>query len=104
MGVLQSLFFGIVSFMASIAGVICGIGGGPINLVVLYYFCGMETKIAAANSLYIILFSQITSLITTLVTKTVPEFAFITLVVMVAGGVLGGIVGRSINKKSIAKR
>lgn len=76
-----------------------GIGGGPINLVVLYYFFSMETKIAAANSLYIILFSQITSLLTTLVTKTLPEFSFVSLAVMVAGGILGGIVGRRINKK-----
>ena len=80
-----------------------GIGGGPINLVVLYYFFSMETKIAAANSLYIILFSQITSLVTTLVTKTVPEFAFVSLAVMVAGGILGGIVGRSVNKKIDSK-
>ena len=28
-----------------------GIGGGPINLVVLYYFFSMDTKTAAANSL-----------------------------------------------------
>lgn len=76
-----------------------GIGGGPINLVVLYYFFSMETKTAAANSLYIILFSQITSLITTLVTKTVPEFTVITLALMVAGGILGGVVGRIVNKK-----
>lgn len=80
-----------------------GIGGGPINLVVLYYFFSMETKVAAANSLYIILFSQITSLVTTLATKTVPEFTFISLAVMVAGGILGGIVGRSINKKIESK-
>jgi len=36
-----------------------GIGGGPINLVVLYYFFSMDTKTAAANSLYIIFFSQL---------------------------------------------
>ena len=76
-----------------------GIGGGPINLVVLYFFFSMDTKTAAANSLYIILFSQITSLVTTLVTGTVPEFQLISLVVMVAGGIGGGIVGRKINKK-----
>lgn len=76
-----------------------GIGGGPINLVVLYFFFSMETKTAAANSLYIILFSQITSLITTLVTRSVPEFQMISLVVMVAGGIIGGIAGRKVNKK-----
>ena len=93
----------LIGLLLGIMSSFLGIGGGPINLVVLYYFCSMETKIAAANSLYIILFSQITSLITTLVTKTVPEFAFISLAVMVAGGVLGGIVGRSINKKIDSK-
>ena len=67
-----------------------GIGGGPINLVVLYYFFSMETKKAANSSLYIILFSQ-------------PEFEPLALVVMVVGGILGGIIGRSINKKISSK-
>ena len=34
-----------------------GIGGGPLNLVVLYFFMSMDTKPAAQNSLYIILIS-----------------------------------------------
>ena len=76
-----------------------GIGGGPINLVVLGYFFGMDTKTAAANSLYIILFSQAASLIATLVTRSVPEFGALALVLMVAGGIGGGIVGRKLNKK-----
>ena len=76
-----------------------GIGGGPINLVVLGFFFGMDTKTAAANSLYIILFSQAASLIATLVTASVPEFRVLALVLMVAGGIGGGIVGRLLNKK-----
>ena len=80
-----------------------GIGGGPINLVVLYYFFSMETKVAAANSLYIILFSQAASLIATLVTRSVPEFAPMSLVLMVCGGIGGGILGRVINKKIDSK-
>lgn len=76
-----------------------GIGGGPINLVVLYFFFSMPTKIAAANSLYIILFSQITSTGSTILTHTVPAFTPITLILMVCGGILGGILGRKINKK-----
>lgn len=59
----------------------------------------MSTKIAAQNSLYIILVSQITSLATTLFTKTVPEFEWFWLVLMVAGGIGGGVVGRQINKR-----
>ena len=76
-----------------------GIGGGPINLVVLYYFFSMDTKTAAANSLYIILFSQIASLLMTLVTRTVPAFDVWTLVLMVAGGIGGGIAGRILNRR-----
>lgn len=76
-----------------------GIGGGPINLVVLYFFFSMDTKTAAANSLYIILFSQLASLITTLATHTVPDFRWPVLAVMVAGGIGGGMVGRMLNKK-----
>jgi len=76
-----------------------GIGGGPINLVVLYYFFSMDTKTAAANSLYIILFSQAASFLVTLITQTVPEFSPLTLALMVAGGILGGMTGRSVNKK-----
>lgn len=76
-----------------------GIGGGPINLVVLFFFFSMDTKTAAQNSLYIILFSQLTSLINTLVTGTVPEFSAVLLILMVGGGILGGMAGRKINKK-----
>ncbi len=76
-----------------------GIGGGPFNLVILFYFFSMDTKTAAQNSLYIILFSQITSLITTLVTKTVPSFEWLALVLMVAGGIGGGMAGRKLNRK-----
>jgi uncharacterized membrane protein YfcA len=76
-----------------------GIGGGPINLVVLYYFFSMETKVAAQNSLYIILISQITSLLTSIVTASVPQFHVSWLVLMVLGGIGGGMVGRKVNKK-----
>lgn len=76
-----------------------GIGGGPINLVVLFFFFSMDTKTAAQNSLYIILFSQITSLLNSIMTRTVPEFSVWLLVLMVIGGILGGMSGRIINKK-----
>lgn len=76
-----------------------GIGGGPINLVVLFYFFSMDTKTAAANSLYIILFSQLASFLATLATHTVPDFTLHTLALMVLGGIGGGMAGRRINKR-----
>lgn len=86
------LFLGVLSSFL-------GIGGGPINLVVLYFFFSMDTKTAAANSLYIILFSQITSLISTIVSRSIPPFDIKTVVFMVCGGIAGGIVGRIFNKR-----
>ena len=75
-----------------------GIGGGPINLVVLGYLFSMDSKTAAANSLYIILFSQLASFLSTVITG-LPEFDPLVLAVMVAGGIGGGIAGRALNKK-----
>ena len=76
-----------------------GIGGGPINLMVLSFFFSMNTKTAAQNSLYIILFSQTTSLINTIATGTVPDFTIGLLALMTGGGILGGVAGRKINKR-----
>ncbi|MBS6396624.1 MAG: sulfite exporter TauE/SafE family protein [Clostridiales bacterium] len=76
-----------------------GIGGGPINLIVLFYFFSMPTKTAAENSLYIIFFSQLTSLISSLVTGSVPDIQISVLVLMVLGGIGGGICGRAWNRK-----
>lgn len=76
-----------------------GIGGGPINLAVLYYFFSMDTKKASANSLYIILCSQSASFLTTLINGTVPDFSWSLLLMTVPAGVLGGLIGSRINKK-----
>ena len=89
----------VIGLLLGIMSSFLGIGGGPINLVVLGFCFSMDTKTAAANSLYIILFSQIASLLATVVTGSVPEFRILALALMVAGGIGGGIVGRSLNKK-----
>lgn len=89
----------IIGLLLGIMSSFLGIGGGPINLVVLGFCFGMDTKTAAANSLYIILFSQAASLLATLLTGSVPAFQIPALLFMVAGGIGGGIVGRKLNKK-----
>ena len=76
-----------------------GIGGGPINLAVLSFFFSMDSKTAALNSLYIILYSQAASFINTIVRGTVPDFDWLVLAAMCVGGVLGGILGRSISAR-----
>ena len=76
-----------------------GIGGGPINLAVLFIAFSMETKKAAANSLYIIMFSQLASLVTSLTKSSVPDFPPIYLIAMVSAGISGGLIGCRLNKR-----
>lgn len=93
----------LIGLVLGILSSFLGIGGGPINLVVLFFFFSMEIKEAAENSLYIILFSQVTSLFYTLITHSVPEFSGMLLFLMVTGGISGGISGRFINGKLNAR-
>ncbi|EOS76298.1 MAG: sulfite exporter TauE/SafE family protein [Lachnospiraceae bacterium] len=76
-----------------------GIGGGPINLVVLFFFFSMATKQAAMYSIYVIMFSQISSLLSTVIKGNVPPFQPAVLLLMAACGILGGLAGSRINKK-----
>lgn len=87
-----------IGFILGTISSFLGIGGGPINLIILYYFYTMKTKEAAQNSLCIILFSQTASLITSLYQNDVFEIDIYFVICMVMCGILGGIIGRSINK------
>ncbi len=76
-----------------------GIGGGPINLMVLGYFYSMDSKTAAASSLYVILFSQAASITTTFLNGTTPAVNWIIWGLLVAGGIWGGVLGRKLNAR-----
>ena len=89
----------VIGVVLGIMSSFLGIGGGPINLVVFFFFFSMDTKTAAENSLYTILFSQAASLIFSILTHRVPEFSVGMLCLMVSGGICGGIFGRGLNKK-----
>lgn len=89
----------IVGILLGLLSSFLGIGGGPINLVVLFYLFSMDIKTAAANSLCIILISQITSLASAVLTHTIPGFDMLNLLMMVAGGIAGSVIGRMINSK-----
>lgn len=88
-----------IGILLGIMSSFLGIGGGPVNLVVLSYFFSMTTKEAALSSLYIIMFSQAASLGQTFITHTMPEIKFTYFAVMLAGGILGGNVGSMVNKR-----
>lgn len=90
---------GLIGLALGMVSSFLGIGGGPINLTVLFFFFSMSTKKAAANSLYIIMFSQFASLIQSFLKGNIPQLDILVLIFMVAAGVSGGIIGGHINKK-----
>lgn len=75
-----------------------GIGGGPINIMLLSYLFSMDSKNAALNSLYIIFCSQVANLVTNLVQGSIPEFNSVLLFAMMVSGVIGAMAGRSASK------
>lgn len=99
LNVTNDLLVVLIGFALGTMSSLLGIGGGPINLVVLFYFFSMDTKTASQNSLFVILFSQISNLMTTLATHSVPAFEPVSLILMIIGGIGGGIVGRMLSKK-----
>ncbi len=88
-----------IGLALGILGSFLGIGGGPFNVAVLYYFFSMPTKKATQNSLYIVLFSQVASTFKTVAFDKIPDFNWIILIGMMLCGVLGSEMGRRVNKR-----
>jgi uncharacterized protein len=76
-----------------------GIGGGPVNIAILYYFFSMTPKETVRNSLFIILFSQFTSLSTTYLSGEIPLYDPMIFAFMCIGGISGSIAGARMSKK-----
>lgn len=76
-----------------------GIGGGPINIAVLYIFYSSTPKVTAKRSIFIILLSQISGITTTLITGIPANVNYVALVLMIGGGCFGAIIGGKISKK-----
>ena len=89
----------LIGLLLGVCSSFLGIGGGPMNLAVLYYFFSMDTKKAAVNSILVILISQAASLLMSLMTGTVPPFGWGELAAMVCAGALGGSLSARLHKK-----
>src|SRR5659263_785095 len=77
------VFTVIIGIALGLVSSFLGIGGGPLNIALLYYFFSMEAKTAAFNSLYIIFLSQLAILISTLRHNNIPVFDPCVLIVMI---------------------
>lgn len=89
----------LIGLALGMLGSFLGIGGGPFNMAALYFFFSMSTKIAAQNSLYVILISQLAGLSKTVLSGAVPEIAPYIFVGMIACGVFGSEIGGRVNAR-----
>ena len=82
-----------------------GIGGGPINVAILFVLIGLEIRDAAKVSVFIILFSQTSGLIakaTNGMFGQVEDFKM--LLVMIPAAIVGGLIGSQLNIKLSDKK
>ena len=89
----------LIGLALGMLGAFLGIGGGPFNVAALCFFFSMPTKRATQNSLFIVLFSQLTSTLKTVLFDGVPAFQVTVLLGMVFLGIAGSELGCRINKK-----
>ena len=88
----------LLGFLLGVLSSFLGIGGGPINIMLLSFFFSMDSKTSALTSLYIIFFSQTVSFISTLI-EGLPPFEAEMLIAMMVAAVLGATIGRTLSKK-----
>lgn len=95
-GIAVSLLVGVfLGFCSSFLGV----GGGPINVALIIFLFSYSTKTATICSIVIILFAQVSKLVTNAFTTGFADFDLSVLPLMVLGAIMGGFIGAELNKK-----
>ena len=89
----------IVGFGLGMLSSFLGIGGGPLNIAILAWLFSMNTRDATINSIFIIFFSQLSSLLIIASTTGYSSFDLSMLSYMLIGGVVGGFIGTSFSQK-----
>ncbi len=86
----------LIGLILGIISAFLGIGGGPMNIAILYYFFSMEGKEVTRNSLFIVLISQFTSLSSRMLANQIPEFSPYVLAALIVGCVAGAFIGSAL--------
>lgn len=88
----SGLFLGIISIFLAI-------GGGPINVILLYSLFPLSLTQATSYSIISIFFSQFSKLISLTVSGELLSFDFSFIYVIIPAAIFGGILGASLSKK-----
>ncbi len=76
-----------------------GVGGGPINVMVLMLFLNMKIKEAAGASIIVILLSQFSKIVSLGVTGGLVFSEINIIVYMIPAAIIGGLLGTKIKEK-----
>ena len=90
-------------FMGAISAFL-GIGGGPLNILVICVVIGVEAKQAAVYSIFTVLCSQAASFLVSVATNGYAGHDMSPLLVMIPASVAGGLIGPVIHRKLNAER
>jgi len=85
-------------FMGTLSAFL-GIGGGPINLLVIYIVLGLDAKQAAVHSVFVILCSQLSMAGVSAVAGGYAGLDLRPLLVMLPAAVAGGLIGPVFHRK-----
>jgi len=84
----------VLGFIASFLG----IGGGPINVMILMLVMALNAKEAAIHSIVIIFFAQLSKIFFIGFTGLLFELNIPIVIVMIVGGLSGGYIGSKLSK------
>lgn len=98
----KSWFF-LVGVLLGILAALLGIGGGPINVAALMLLFGIPIKRATVYSIVIILFSQLSKLITIGFTMSYSVFDLNILLYIIPASIIGGLLGARLSKLLMEK-
>lgn len=76
-----------------------GIGGGPINIVIICIIFSSCVKDAAVYSIFVIFFSQLASVISTAISPGFYTYELKVLMFMIPAAIIGGFAGAHFNRK-----
>ncbi|MBN2557508.1 MAG: sulfite exporter TauE/SafE family protein [Clostridia bacterium] len=97
----------IVFIVGAVLGMISsflGIGGGPVNVAVLYILLNMNMKDSAVSSIFIILLAQSSKLAAVAVDMGFSQYNLTMLWYMIPAGIVGGIAGMLIHSRISEKK
>lgn len=92
-------FCALVGIVLGIISSFLGIGGGPLNVIVLIYILGMGTKESSIHSIFIIFFSQGSKLLSVFLSEGFSGYNLEVLPFMVVGGIMGGFIGSYLSER-----